>query len=207
MPKKEVPLNILAQYLPDGAYEPVMRYLNHYKVHLTIAKGRESLLGDYRHKVNTQNHRISVNGTLNKHAFLVTLLHELAHLLTFEQFGNKVYAHGKEWKHVFGQVLAEFLQHKIFPEDVEAEIKKTLKRPGASTCSDAGLQRVLRRYDPKKPNHFLIEELTPGAHFKTKDGRLFKIGNRRTKRYEALEVSTGRKYLFSPIYEVQVITQ
>lgn len=202
MPKKEVPINQLALYMPEGSYDPVMAYLNHYKVHLTIAKSRDSILGDYRHKTPDRNHRISVNGSLNKYAFLVTLLHELAHLITFDQFGRKVLAHGKEWKNVYGQILAEFIGKGFFPADVEKELKRSLKNPGASTCAEEGLQRILRNYDKKKDGHFLVEELQPGAVFKIKDGRVFKKGVKRTKRYECVEIATGRKYLFSAIYEV-----
>ncbi len=114
MPKKEVPLLQLAQYLPDNTYESVTAYLNHYKVHLTVAKIRSSVLGDYRRPIHSKHHRISVNGNLNKYAFLITLLHELAHLITFEKYGHRVLAHGKEWKHIYGQILASFLEKKYF---------------------------------------------------------------------------------------------
>src|SRR5688572_26117643 len=119
MPKQEVPINRLQDYLPPGTYEPVLHYLRHYKVHLTVARERKSILGDYRHRTGHDNHRISVNGNLNTYSFLITLLHELAHMLTFEQFGNSVFAHGQEWKRVYAGLLDQFLQHKIFPADIE----------------------------------------------------------------------------------------
>ena len=78
MAKKEVPVNHLEQFLPSGTGEAVLHYLHEYKVHLTIARERKSILGDYRHRTHQQNHRISVNGNLNPYAFLVTLLHEIA---------------------------------------------------------------------------------------------------------------------------------
>src|SRR6476660_1185740 len=102
MSKKEAPISALQTYLPPNTYGPVLHYLQFYKVHHTVAKERKSILGDYRHRHGAQTHRISVNGNLNPYAFLITLLHELAHLLTFEKWGNKVSAHGKEWKTVFG---------------------------------------------------------------------------------------------------------
>ncbi|MCH5600684.1 SprT-like domain-containing protein [Niabella ginsengisoli] len=205
MPKKEVPLPQLAQYLPENTYEPVIAFLNFYKVHLTIAKSRNSVLGDYRHSVDTKHHRISVNGNLNKYAFLITLLHELAHLITFEKYGNKIQAHGKEWKTIYGQVLAQFIEKKIFPTDIEYELLRTLHNPGASTCSEESLQRILYKYDPKKEGHSLVEDLPEGAFFRLKDGRVFQKGKRRTKRYSCLEVSTNKTYLFSPVYEVMIV--
>ncbi|HAD34265.1 MAG TPA: hypothetical protein DCF44_07170 [Chitinophagaceae bacterium] len=44
---------------------------------------------------------MSVNGNLNSYHFLITLLHEIAHMLVWEQFRNRVKPHGLEWKHVF----------------------------------------------------------------------------------------------------------
>src|SRR6478672_8457550 len=122
MPKKEIPVDHLQHFLPEGTGPAVTAFLHQYKVHLTVAKERRSILGDYRHRTHHQNHRISVNGNLNKFSFLITLLHELAHLLTYEQFGNKVQAHGREWKNVFGLLLKDFVAKKIFPSDIEREL-------------------------------------------------------------------------------------
>jgi hypothetical protein len=103
MSKKEAPINQLQHYLPPNTFEAVYEYLHTFKVHLTVARERKSILGDYRHRTHSHNHRISVNGNLNKYSFLITLLHELAHLLTFEKYGNKVQSHGREWKTLFGR--------------------------------------------------------------------------------------------------------
>src|SRR5882757_2162851 len=126
MPKQEVHISQLQDYLPPNTYEPVLNYLRQYKVHLTVARERKSILGDYRHLTNETNHRISVNGNLNKYSFLITLLHELAHLLTFEQYGNKVMAHGREWKAIYSQLLDQFLKQHDFPADIEKEILLSL---------------------------------------------------------------------------------
>ncbi len=203
MAKKEVPIGQLQDYLPPGTYEAVHSYLRQYKVHLTVARERKSILGDYRHSTHHANHRISVNGNLNPYSFLITLLHELAHLLTFEQFGNKVLAHGREWKTIYSQVLAQFLQQKIFPADIEAELIGSLKNPAASTCAEDGLLRVLRKYDARESHHRLVEEIALDALFRTTDGRIFKKLEKLRKRYKCVEVKTGKMYLFSPVYEVE----
>ncbi len=205
MPKKEVPIAQLQDYLPPGTYDAVLNYLRQYKVHLTVAKERKSILGDYRHSTHHANHRISVNGNLNKYSFLITLLHELAHLLTFEQFGNKVLAHGKEWKAIYAKMLAQFLQHKIFTADIEAELIRSLQNPAASTCAEDGLLRILRKYDSKESHHRLVEEISGDELFRTSDGRVFKKGEKLRKRYKCVEVKTGKLYLFSPVYEVELV--
>ncbi len=152
MAKTEHPLQALLNFVPENTFLPVAAYLQQYKVHLTITNERKSILGDYRNAYNNKNHRISVNGNLNKYAFLVTLLHELAHLLTFEQHGNKVQSHGKEWKQLFGELLAQFINSKLFPSDIEEQLLTTLHNPGASSCAEEGLMRVLRKYDTQKDN-------------------------------------------------------
>jgi hypothetical protein len=202
MPRKEAPLNLLQSYLPPNTYEPVMQYLHQYQVHLTVARERKSILGDYRHRTHGKTHRISVNGNLNTYSFLITLLHELAHLLTFEQFGNKVQSHGKEWKYIFGQLLDQFIKHQVFPYDINYALMQSLKNPAASSCADEVLLRVLKGYDQKKDNYVFVENIPEGQLFKTHDGKIFKRGEKVRKRFKCTEVSTKRLYLFSPVYEV-----
>ncbi|HLG41663.1 MAG TPA: SprT-like domain-containing protein [Chitinophagaceae bacterium] len=205
MSKQEVHISQLQSYLPDGTYEPVWAYLRQYKVHLTVAKERKSILGDYRHRTHHDNHRISVNGNLNKYSFLVTLLHELAHLLTYEQFGNKVMAHGNEWKRIYAQLLDQFLKHHVFPADIEKELLLSLKNPAASSCAEEGLLRVLRKYDKGGNNFHLVEEIVLHSTFRTNDGRIFQKGKKLRKRFQCKEVNTGKIYLFSPVHEVELV--
>ena len=206
MAKKEAPIDHLQNFLPPGTYEPVLHYLQQYQVHLTVARERKSILGDYRHRTHGKNHRISVNGNLNTYAFLITLLHELAHLLTFEQYGNRVQSHGKEWKQVFGQLLAQFIQHDVFPADVKQALLQSLHNPAASSCADVSLLRALKRYDTGEGSGLLVEQLPAEALFKTSDGRIFKKMEKVRKRFKCIEVRTGRLYLFSPVYEVQPVS-
>lgn len=204
MPKKEVPVGHLQHYLPAGTGPAVTAYLHQYNVHLTVARERKSILGDYRHRTGYRNHRISVNGNLNPYSFLITLLHELAHLLTFEQHGNRVSAHGREWKTIYGNLLKQFLEHKIFPAAIEKELMISLQNPAASSCAEDGLLRVLRSYDERTAGHHLVEELPPGVVFRTKDGRVFRKGEKLRKRFKCMELKTGKLYLFSPVYEVEL---
>jgi hypothetical protein len=205
MPKKEAPLRQLNDYLPPGTFDAVVQYLQYYKIHLTIARERKTVLGDYRHKTGFKNHRISVNGNLNPFAFLITLLHEIAHLLTFEQYGNKVAAHGKEWKHIYSRLLQQFLERKIFPAVIEIEINRSLQSPAASSCAEDGLVRVLRKYNRANNGYKLVEEVPLHGIFRLEDGRIFKMGEKQRKRYKCIEVKTRKVYLFSPVYEVELV--
>jgi hypothetical protein len=205
MSKQEAPLQQLKAYLPEGSFEDVSHYLLHYKVHLTITRERKSVLGDYRNALAEKNHRISVNGNLNQYAFLITLLHELAHLFTYERFGHRVQAHGQEWKNEFSKILAQFLLKKVFPPDINRALMKTLQNPAASSCADTALLRVLHQYDEKKEGIALVESLPEGSLFKIKGGRIFRKMERVRKRIKCVEVATSKVYLFSPVYEVEVL--
>jgi SprT protein len=203
MPKKEAPLDYLRRWVPGQAAVLILDYLNHYQVHLTITRERKSVLGDYRHATRSANHRISVNGNLNPYSFLITLIHELAHLVTFMEFGNRVQSHGKEWKKIYRKILEEFIPLKVFPADVLTALKKNLHDLPASSCADEHLMRVLRRYDDDKEGLMLVEQIPEGGCFSLEDERIFRKGKKLRKRYQCVEVATGKLYLFSPIYEVK----
>ena len=203
MPKNEAPLDYLRRWIPSAAAPLILEYLNHYQVHLTITRERKSVLGDYRHATRDQNHRISVNGNLNHWSFLITLIHELAHLITFMEYSNRVQSHGKEWKTIYRKMLEEFIRLSIFPADILAALKKNLHDLPASSCADEGLMRVLRRYDENSGELLLVEQIPEGGHFSLEDNRVFRKGKKLRKRYQCVELATGKLYLFSPIYEVR----
>lgn len=206
MPKKEAHISALQNFLPPNTYDPVLAYLQQFHVHLTVARERKSILGDYRHRTSAKNHRISVNGNLNSYAFLITLLHELAHLLAFEKFGNRIAPHGREWKNVFGQLLAQFIEHDVFPGDIKKALMDSLHDPAASSCSDEDLLRVLKRYDAKETQLVFVESMPEGALFKTHDGKVFRKGEKIRKRFKCEEIKTKKIYLFSPIYEASPVS-
>jgi len=205
MPKKEAPLGFLQQFIPKGSEPLIMRYLHEHKVHLTITRERKSVLGDYRHAAHGQNHRISVNSNLNRYSFLITLIHELAHLVTFNHYGNKVQSHGKEWKMVYRKMLEEFIKIPIFPDDILAALNKNMHNLPASSCADEGLMRILKRYDLNGSDQLLIEQIPEGNLFAIENGRVFKRGKKMRKRFQCTEIATGKLYLFSPIYEVKAV--
>jgi SprT protein len=204
MPKQEAPLEYLSRFIPQAAVPRVLEYLHHYKVHLTITRERKTVLGDYRHAAGHKTHRISVNGNLNPYSFLITLVHELAHLVTFMQYGNRVQSHGKEWKNCYALLLKDFLQKEIFPAVVEQALLKSMHDLPASSCADEDLMRVLKQFDKAENGLVMVEQLAEGQLFDTGEGRLFKKGKQLRKRFQCTEVKTGRVYLFSPIYEVKV---
>ncbi len=206
MPLKKESFEALKTYIPEGSFDLVMPLILQYKVHLLVTRERQTKLGDYRNAHYGKNHRISVNGNLNSFAFLITLLHELAHLLAFEQYGHKIAPHGKEWKQLYGGLLKDFLVANIFPEDIQKELELILHNPAASSCAEDGLLRVLRRYDKASLGKILVEDLKIGDRFMIRGGRIFERGEQLRKRIRCLELPEKRTYLFSPLYEVKKIS-
>lgn len=208
MPATEHPLQALAAYLPAGSFDGVAAYLHQYKVHLTITRQRKSVLGDYRHAGRGGNHRISINGNLNPYEFLITLLHELAHLLTFERFQNRVEPHGIEWKQHYSELLKDFVAHKIFPPDIVRALQASIRNPAATANGETDLLLVLRKYNlQKREGYITIEELGEGEWFETDNGRTFQKISRRRKRFTCVEKGSGLSYSFSAVTEVRKISR
>ncbi len=201
----EHPLKQLEKYLPAGAFDLVAPIIMEHRIHLTVSRERKTILGNYRHAHLGKNHRISVNGNLNTYEFLFTLLHEIAHLFTFEKYGHQVYAHGAEWKLEYSKILAVFIERMALPTDIRDALKKSMQNPAASSCSEADLQRVFKLYDIKKEGVLFVESLPQGAYFTTGNGRLFQLGKKLRKRFQCTDFYTGQAYLISPICEVKQI--
>jgi len=200
----EHPLQELARFLPTGSFDYVVKYLYQYKVHLTVAKSRKSVLGDYRHAHQGNNHRISVNGNLNAYEFLITLLHELAHLLTFEQYQNRVEPHGKEWKAIYSKLLIDFVGFGVFPIEIVSALQKSIISPAATANGETELLMVLRKFNSgMKEGVCFIADLPEGALFRLANGKVFKKGVLRRKRYTCIELKTGLMYTVSAITEVK----
>ncbi len=196
--------NILAQYMPASAAPVVARWIDYFQCEFKISRSRATKLGDYRHPFNGLGHKISVNNNLNNYAFLVTTVHEFAHLLTWNDHKNKVKPHGEEWKRNFKRMMVPFLEKQIFPKDVQLAIVRYLDNPSAASCTDLNLSRALKKYDPSTYNAHKLEELPLNATFTIKDGRRFKKGERLRKRYRCTSLDNGNIYLFNPLAEVSL---
>lgn len=194
-------VNVLAQYLPPEAAPIISKWIDYFQCEFKISKSRATKLGDYRHPFKDDGHKISVNNNLNQYAFLVTTVHEFAHLLTWNEYKNKVKPHGAEWKNNFKRMMKPFFELNIFPLDVHQGIVNYLNNPAASSCTDLHLARILKKYDLGL-NTTRIEELPMHSVFTLKDGRKFKKGERIRKRYKCLCLTNGNTYLFNPLAEV-----
>lgn len=195
--------------MPAKAVDLCAQWIVHYNVHIQITRSRASKLGDYMplHK-QVRNHIITINHDLNRFAFLITLVHEFAHLTTFNNHGHRVQPHGLEWKNQFAMLMQNFLGQNIFPPDVEAALKAYMINPAASSCTDITLNRALKKHNANNVISFL-EELPDGSLFKLHKSMphaVFKKGNKLRKCFECIEIKSGRMYRVNSIAEVLPMT-
>lgn len=194
----------LLKYLPDHAVPLCFELIKSNSVHLRIVNERQTRHGDYR-RAQGGKHEITVNANLNKYRFLITLVHEIAHLAAYEKFGNRIKPHGVEWKMTFQRLMLPFIRPEIFPHSVLPLVAQHFKNPTASSDTDARLAFALKQFDLRKPDVHFIHEVPSGSLFRIKNGRVFQKKGLRVKRYECLEVKTGRLYLFNANAEVEII--
>ncbi len=198
-------VKVLEMYLPPAAAPLIGRWIDYFKCEYKISRNRNSKFGDYRPPHGGKGHRISVNYDLNVYAFLVTTVHEFAHLHTWNQHKHKAKPHGAEWKANFKKMMQPFFEQDIFPYDVKRAIVSYLNNPAASSCSDLTLYKTLRSYDAPRPEHLTVDKVPMKALFKLKNGRVFRKDEQLRKRFKCTEIQTRRVYLFSPVAEVELV--
>ncbi len=193
---------VLAKYLPEWSVDRVYESISKHRLQFRISRTRNSKLGDFRPGMNGRPHRISVNHDLNPYHFLIVFVHELAHLVVFERYGNRVQAHGAEWKRTFRELMSPYFGPDLFPEDIRKELKDYLQNARAANGAHLGLTRVLENYDKKASLGEPLESLPDGSYFSIPSGRVFQKIERVRKRYKCLCMNNKRLYLFNPLAKV-----
>ncbi|MBS1534142.1 MAG: SprT-like domain-containing protein [Bacteroidetes bacterium] len=194
---------VLSKYLPEHAVAPVFDLIVQNSVHLKVVNQRVTRHGDYR-KGPDGKHEITVNANLNKYKFLITLIHEIAHLVAFEKFGRNIKPHGHEWKYTFQRLMVPYIRPEIFPGQLLPLVARHFKNPSASSDVDATLTLALKQFDAQNDKSYIFE-IPYGSRFRIHNGKIFQKGALRVKRYECLEISSGRMYLFNPNAEVELL--
>jgi len=198
---RQVALERLKVFVPEGAFDWILHYLKQYKIDLKITPERKSKLGDYTFDLQTQRHKISINGNLNQYEFFFTFVHELAHLLTYVQYQHRVDAHGREWKSCFEQLLRTCIH--LFPEPLQAAIHKHLSSTKSSQCFDTNLYLALRSYDQQQ--RLYVKDVSISGCFMIKNGDIFRVLSKRRTRYVCENIRTKQQFLFPQLYEITQI--
>lgn len=191
------------EFIPALAKPLVLELLSNDNLLVKVKSERKTRHGDYRALPNGK-HQITVNSNLNTYRFLITLIHEIAHFEAYKNYGRRIKPHGKEWKYTFQHLMLPFLRPEIFPLELLPLLAKHFKNPKASSDTDTQLALALKQFDESNDKTYVFE-VPLNQTFKLYNGRVFKKGKKLRKRYECMEVNTGKLYLFNPNAEVEVL--
>lgn len=172
-----------------------------------VQKPRTSKLGDFRYRNDRKIQTITINSDLNPFQFLLTYIHEVAHLHTFEKFGSSLSPHGNEWKKEFQNLMWPLLNNSVFPNDILIPLRHHMKSPAASSSRDLFLVKEMSKYDSQIESisdQIFLSDLLPGKEFLL-SGRKFKKGETRRTRVLCEEVDSGRKFLVSRLAKVKPV--
>ncbi len=196
---------VFQKFVPEASVSYCVKLYQRFGFEFKIKKARQTKLGDYRFNPKTDRHTITVNNDLNPFAFLVTYLHEVAHLIAFKQYGRRISPHGKEWKQAFKDVSEPMLVPQVFHQSVLSALKRYFKNPKASSCSDPVLYQILKQFDAPS-GKVLLKDVEIGQMFHFNKKTFIRLEKKRTRSI-CQEVVTKRKYLISDLAEVSTLQE
>lgn len=202
--KRQQYKSALSKYLPNEYLDYVVDILIAHPVVFKISKPRKTKLGDFRANPKGKMHQITVNGDLNQYAFLITTLHEFAHLITYKDHKWKVKPHGEEWKSNYSRLVVPIIDQGHLPEELNKALINSLINVKASSCSDKNLHRILLKFDELEHGYNYLEQLDHSTTFEL-NGRTFTKGNLRRTRYVCMEYSTQKIYLVNALAKVKEV--
>ncbi|MGC1244064.1 MAG: SprT-like domain-containing protein, partial [Chryseosolibacter sp.] len=165
--------SILQTHVPEPALRYCFTLWHETPFQLKITRTRQTKVGDFTSKRSIAHPRITLNHELNPFLFVITYVHEVAHLRVHLQYGNRVDPHGEEWKKRFQLLMQPVMNQDVFAADVYHELHRHMANPKASSFGDTALTKVLRRYDKDAAQYATLSDIPEGSIFRFQ-GRFFK---------------------------------
>ncbi len=194
--------NTIKRYVPEATVSYCSELWLLHKFRFIVKKKRATKQGDYTYDRILNQHTITVNGDLNSYSFLITYLHEVAHLITGVRYGFRIKPHGEEWKSSFREVLYPILREEVFPPDIIAPLYDYIGNPGATSCSDVDLLKALSQYDEHKLSFLSEVKMTETFRFNKK---FFRIDSIARTRALCTELTTKQKYYIPLAAQVEIM--
>ncbi len=204
--KKDQIRNSIAKWVAEPEFAEVFAdWIVQHRIKVVVTRSRKTKRATYMPPQRGHGHKITLNNDLNPYGFVISFIHEMAHLITWAQHQNKVKPHGVEWKNNFKELISPFLHPRYFPEEILLQLNQYMSNPAASSCSDANLIKVLDKYNQHEDGLEYLENLPINAVFALKDGRVFKKGKKLRKYYQCEEHKTRNLYRVSPVARVKKV--
>ncbi len=194
-------LSILQHHLPQHAIPYCLELWQEKPFTLKITKSRLTKIGDFTSKGHFARPQITLNSDLNQYSFLVTYIHEVAHLFVFLNFSRNVDPHGEHWKYAFRRLMKPMLTLDVFPEEILLPLMDHMENPKASSFVDVTLTKALRSFDADAATVMVLSDIPEGSIFKLHD-RYFQKGKLRRTRVLCKELQSKRQYLVPAEAEV-----
>jgi SprT protein len=200
-------LEKLSPYLPAGSLDYIEKILQPYIVIIKVTRIKKTKLGSFcPPRNNDKKPVIKVTSVANPYLFLITLIHEIAHLKTWTELKKRSRPHGKHWKMSFIELMSPILSNGVFPEELRNALLNHLRNPSASMTNDLHLLKALNVYSIKNPQQLTVEDVPEGSLFLWRTGRVFQKKEKLRKRYRCIETKTKQVYLFNPLAEVELVS-
>lgn len=197
-------IKILNAHVPETSIGYCIQLWEESPFSLHVLRPRLSKLGDFRFRKDRKIQTITLNQDLNPYQFLLTFIHEVAHLRIFQRLGPNHAPHGKEWKSKFKELMIPILHDQIFPQDILVPLRIHLQNPSASSTRDLFLMKEMSKYDLAKKGDIgkvFLTDLMPGNCFLLA-GKKFRKGETRRTRVLCEEIPSGKKFLISKLAKV-----
>lgn len=194
---------VFSQYIPLPFVSYLVDLYSSVNVSFVIKNPRKTKFGDFKPLKKRGWSQITINNNLNKYGFLITALHEFAHLLIYEKHKNNVSPHGKEWKEVFKTLLIPVLESNKLPEDIQKPLLTSISNIKSSTCYSYDLYKAIVSRDDLN-NLCFLEKIENGEQFQF-NGLTFVRGDIRRTRFICTELETKNRFLFHGLAKVKAL--
>jgi len=179
-------------YVPPAAVAYCRRLWEDWSFALRVTRPRRTRLGTHQFDPTT-GHLVTVNADLGPEAFLITYLHEVAHVVTVRQSRRRPQPHGAAWKRAFRALLEPVLTEAVFSPAVLQPLRAYALNPTAATSSYPPLAGALQSLEAPPDDTTTVAQVPEGEAF-VLHRRTFVRGPLRRTRALCTEAGTGRKY-------------
>ncbi len=184
--------DLLIQHFGEARAKLIIAYLVSNNCELKIKAARKTKLGDF--SVRGGHKSITINNNLNAYRFALTLVHEIAHLMTYERHKWKVKPHGNEWQENYRILLDLWKIKGLFSKSEQLTTLYQNEYDKPTVCSGIQMdkERILSSYDDRK-GEVMLSELPQNQRFKFRN-QVYSKGDLRRTRILCRRIENNKAY-------------